>query len=375
MFNTRQPATSSYLRRVSPCRRPRRHYRLGLRAQSGGSHLVFARPLHSWRILLPPVVFTGLLVALWTWKCLMMIIFQNRIIFMPGMPPGTRREEIQDYSKQCAGIRWDEVHIRSDDGTKLVLAVAFPPCLPGAGMPEKHVYVLYMQGNAASTPPRLPTLSAVLQEIRNASREQTLVTMVAVGYRGFWKSQGRASERGINDDTVTAVRWVVDLHTKNHGATKGRPVVILWGQSIGAGFATNLAARLITSTGRENKAKVDSLILETPFISIRAMLEALYPQKWLPYRYLWPFLRTHLDSWANMEKIATRRSVKIQMVVAENDELVPRHQAETLRQRCENLGISVKYHIVPGAYHNEASYRSCGRRAIANFVLEQSNKN
>lgn len=167
----------------------------------------------------------------------------------------------------------------------------------------------------------------------------------------------------------------MDLHTKNHGATKGRPVVILWGQSIGAGFATNLAARLITSTGRENKAKVDSLILETPFISIRAMLEALYPQKWLPYRYLWPFLRTHLDSWANMEKIATRRSVKIQMVVAENDELVPRHQAETLRQRCENLGISVKYHIVPGAYHNEASYRSCGRRAIANFVLEQSNKN
>ncbi|TLD33849.1 hypothetical protein PspLS_01361 [Pyricularia sp. CBS 133598] len=259
------------------------------------------------------------------------------------MPPGTRREEIQDYSGQCAGIPWDEVHIRSDDGTKLVLAVAFPPCLPDAAKPEKYVYVLYMQGNAASTPPRLPTLSAVLQNVRNASGEQTLVTMVAVGYRGFWKSQGRASERGINDDIVTAVRWVVDLHTKNHG--------------------------------RENVAKVDSLILETPFTSIRAMLEALYPQKWLPYRHLWPFLRTHLDSWANMEKVATRRSIQIQMVVAEKDELVPRHQAEALRQRCENLGISVKYQVVPGAYHNEASYRSDGRRAIANFVLEQSKRN
>ncbi|TLD15692.1 uncharacterized protein PgNI_00348 [Pyricularia grisea] len=291
------------------------------------------------------------------------------------MPPGTRREEVQDYSRQCAGIPWDEVHIRSGDGTKLVLAVAFPPCLPDAATPEKHIYVLYMQGNAASTPPRLPTLSAVLQCVRNASGEQTLVTMVAVGYRGFWKSQGRASERGINDDIVAAVRWVVDLHTKNHGTTKGRPVVILWGQSIGAGFATNLAARLITSTGRENKAKVDSLILETPFTSIRAMLEAIYPQKWLPYRHLWPFLRTHLDSWANMEKVATRRSTQVQMVVAEKDELVPRQHAEALRQRCENLGISVKYHVVPGAYHNEASYRSDGRRAIVNFLLEQSKRN
>ncbi|TLS22875.1 uncharacterized protein PpBr36_05672 [Pyricularia pennisetigena] len=291
------------------------------------------------------------------------------------MPPGARREEIRDYSKQCAGIPWDEVHIHSDDGTKLVLAVAFPPCRTDAARPEKHVYVLYMQGNAASTPPRLPALSAVLQQIRNASGDQALITMVAVGYRGFWKSQGRATERGINDDTLTAVRWVVDLHTKNHGTTKERPVVILWGQSIGAGFATNLASRLITSTGRESTARVDSLILETPFTSIRAMLEALYPQKWLPYRHLWPFLRTHLDSCANMEKIATRKSMQIQMVVAEKDELVPRHQAEALRQRCESLGISLKYHVVRGAYHNEASYRNDGRRAIADFVLEQSKRN
>ena len=36
-------------------------------------------------VLLPPTVFCGLLVTLWTYKCLMMVIFQNKIIYV-GCP-------------------------------------------------------------------------------------------------------------------------------------------------------------------------------------------------------------------------------------------------------------------------------------------------
>ena len=43
-------------------------------------------------------------------------------------------------------------------------------------------------------------------------------------------------------------------------------------------------------------SKVDGLVLETPFTSIRAMLVAIYPQQWLPYRYLYPFLWNHWNS-------------------------------------------------------------------------------
>lgn len=60
-------------------------------------------------ILLPPVVFGGLVVALWTWKCLMMVIFQNKIIYMPGLPPNARGERIEDYKNQCGGVGWKEV--------------------------------------------------------------------------------------------------------------------------------------------------------------------------------------------------------------------------------------------------------------------------
>jgi hypothetical protein len=55
------------------------------------------------------VVFGGLVVALWTWKCFMMVVFQNKIIYMPGLPPNARRERIEDYKNQCGGIEWREV--------------------------------------------------------------------------------------------------------------------------------------------------------------------------------------------------------------------------------------------------------------------------
>jgi hypothetical protein len=60
-------------------------------------------------VFLPPVVFGGLTIALWTWKCFMMVVFQNKIIYMPGLPPNARRERIEDYKNQCGGIQWREV--------------------------------------------------------------------------------------------------------------------------------------------------------------------------------------------------------------------------------------------------------------------------
>lgn len=75
-------------------------------------------------VLLPPVVFSGLVIVLWTWKCFMMVVFQNKIIYMPGLPPNARRENVADYKNQCSGIQWQEERIKSADGTRISLCVA-----------------------------------------------------------------------------------------------------------------------------------------------------------------------------------------------------------------------------------------------------------
>lgn len=97
-------------------------------------------------IFLPPVVFGGLVVALWTWKCAMMVIFQNKIIYMPGLPPNARRERIEDYKNQSAGIGWKEERTVSSDGTEISLCVGSVQSGPGPG---RTVYILYFQGKSS----------------------------------------------------------------------------------------------------------------------------------------------------------------------------------------------------------------------------------
>ncbi|KAL1878618.1 hypothetical protein VTK73DRAFT_7699 [Phialemonium thermophilum] len=115
------------------------------------------RLLHAEAILLPPAVFTGLLAALWLWKCCMMVLFQNKIIYMPGLPPNARWETIADYIPQCAGVEWQELRIQSLDGTELALAKAeVSPLSPKERSKQEtvtqiktvpaHVYILYFQG-------------------------------------------------------------------------------------------------------------------------------------------------------------------------------------------------------------------------------------
>lgn len=102
-------------------------------------------------------MFTGLLIGLWIWKCFMMVVFQNKIIYMPGMPPNARRERIADWASQCGDIQWTEERTKATDRTELAMAVATIALPKGnrpiaISNPEKpvaaHAYVLYFQGSA-----------------------------------------------------------------------------------------------------------------------------------------------------------------------------------------------------------------------------------
>ena len=227
-------------------------------------------------------------------------------------------------------------------------------------------------GNASSIPPRLPDLSSTLCILQRYLQSQTRkfrCTFVCLSYRGYWTSRGRPNEKGIRLDAAAALEWVSQAHQSSSGAEALPGQVILWGQSIGSGVATNLAAEY----AMPDNLHLDSLILETPFTSIRAMLEVLYPQKWLPYKYLWPFLRNHLDSWANLgiitgkyENAATRP--RILLLEAAKDELVPAKLSEQLYERCYQVNIPVERVSVGGAFHNDTMFRAEGRKAVAGFI-------
>lgn len=197
-------------------------------------------------------------------------------------------------------------------------------------------------------------------------------TVVALSYRGFWTSRGRASQRGIELDAAAALQWVLGNHDFSNTN------LVLWGQSIGCGVATNAAARYLSSPNhhRTPKPPITALILETPFVSVRSMLVALYPQKWLPYRYLWPFLWNFWDSEEALSKIAgvvdASELPQLLVVQAERDEVVPAEQPEILKDHCAKLGFRLQHRLIPGALHHEAMAKLEGRAAVVEFLRRLS---
>ncbi|KAH7319027.1 alpha/beta superfamily hydrolase-like protein [Rhexocercosporidium sp. MPI-PUGE-AT-0058] len=283
---------------------------------------------------------------------------------MPGLPPNARRETIADYKTQLNGIDWREERTKSMDGTRISLCVA--------GVNNIDMC------NASSIPPRLPFLSPVLRMLGDRSIYGVPVryTMVCCSYRGYWTSEGRPSERGISMDAAASLDWIRDDFLQNGGNNANFIPIVIWGQSIGAGVATNLAAQvhLFRRSESEPCLSLQTLILETPFISVRAMLETLYPQRWLPYRHLWPFLWNHLDSLKALGLMKEglvdlgMKSVKVILLEAGKDELVPMKHGETLEKRCRTVGLDVERKIIGEAYHTEVMVRPEGRLAVVEIV-------
>lgn len=326
---------------------------------------------------------------------------------MPSMPPFARRERIEDYRAECEPVGWREERVMSADGVELALAVGGiegwdRSAGKGQQKQRRHVVVVYFQGyirglrlamykidsanvmysNGSSIPPRLPGLSLVLKNLQasNSSNDTPMYTVVAPSYRGFWTSRGRPSERGIMLDAAAALDWVSQTFPSDSA-------VVLWGQSLGAAVAaTAVAARLQNKIQHEavietryakklledgvRSVEIKGLLLETPFTSIRAMIVAIYPQKWLPYRYLHPFLWNHWDSKKAIAQIAQSGFKPMTLILqAGGDELVPESHGYALERECEAGDINVERVVVKGALHHEVLAKPKGRQAVVSFLI------
>ena len=110
--------------------------------------LLHARGYTISAVLTPPLVFTGLLVSLWSYKCIMLVIFQNKIIYMPSVPPFSRSEKIKDYEHECRPISWEERRIRAADSVEIALAIgSVTGSKPIITNTQKHVAIIYFQGS------------------------------------------------------------------------------------------------------------------------------------------------------------------------------------------------------------------------------------
>lgn len=212
------------------------------------------------------------------------------------MPPGAERLSLKSAEGQdLAGIH-----------------------IPGASKKKQRTLILGFGGNAWNA----QDVAEYLHELFPDD------DIVAFHYRGYAPSRGSPSAKALIADAPL----VYDLAVERQ---KPRRVIAV-GLSIGSGIAAQLAAT----------RKLDGLILVTPFDSLRAVAQSMFP--WLP---IGPIFDHEIDAALPLKKL----EMPVAIIAAERDEIVPAKRTDALRDEVRNLVFD---RTIRRAGHNDIYARS-----------------
>jgi len=161
-----------------------------------------------------------------------------------------------------------------------------------------------------------------------------------VNYRGYGKSEGQPSEAALCADALA----IYDRLRPRHES------ISAYGRSLGSGVAVYLAAR----------RPIDRLILLTPYDSIAAVAQSVYPM--FPIDYL---IRDRFDSAA----LAAQIEAPVLIASAELDRVIGLRHTLALRRRFTRARVD--YVHIEGAAHNDITEFAQYRAAVARFIAQQ----
>ena len=156
-------------------------------------------------------------------------------------------------------------------------------------------------------------------------------SVLAYDYRGYGLSEGRPSEANVYADIEAAYEYL----TRELRVPPAR--IILYGRSLGAGAAVDLAARKV----------VGGLVLESPFLTAFRVMTRVP---------LFPF-----DKFRNVDKIGRVRC-PVLIMHGEADEIVPLWHSRQLFERAPGPKTFI---AIPGAQHNDFMWVAGARYAAA----------
>lgn len=196
--------------------------------------------------------------------------------------------------------------------------------------------ILFCHGNAGNISHRLHNIRLLL--------EKGLQVFI-FDYRGYGRSSGRPSEKGIYMDGLAAYDHLVE---REHFPPDR---IILFGRSLGAAVAIELAL----------KKDVKGIIIESGFTSSKGMAKTMFLFNLFSY-----FLPANYN---NLKKIAHVRVPKL-IIHGDADHIVPFSMGEKLFAASKDPKY---FYPLRGAGHND-SYIVGGKeyfRRIATFAREQ----
>ena len=211
-------------------------------------------------------------------------LLQPRMLYLPHIPG-----RALDATPADIGLPYEDVSIETEDGVRLHGWFVPAPA-------EAAKVVLFFHGNAGNISHRLDSIRRL-----HAFGHGVFI----IDYRGYGRSEGRASEDGTYRDAEAA--WQYLTEARGVGAQE----IVLFGRSLGGSIAAWLASR----------QRPGGLIVESSFTSAPDIGQELYP--FLPVRWISRF---------NYATSVYVESVRCPVLVAHSrdDEIIPFHHGERI---------------------------------------------
>lgn len=222
----------------------------------------------------------------------------DRFIYYPMRYPQGAWEF---QAKVGAEDRW----LTASDGTRLN-AWWFPK-------PDARFATVFLHGNAGNVTHRIDHALAV----RDAGS-----AFLVVDYRGYGKSQGQPSERGLCQDADPAYAELLRL---GYGPER----IIVQGESLGTAIAVDLAMR----------KECAGVILESPLMSAGSMAGSVLP-------FLGPLVVRGYDTYSKISRVHS----PLMVIHGDKDEIVPLSQGKAVFDAANE---PKQFWSVSGAHHND----------------------
>ncbi len=162
-------------------------------------------------------------------------------------------------------------------------------------------------------------------------------SLYLVNYRGYGGSSGRPSESGLVADALAVFDQVHAQHAE----------IAVMGRSLGSGIAVQLAA----------VRPVERLVLVTAFDSLVNVAREYF--RWLPVGLL---MRDRYESARRAAEVST----PVLVVIAGEDEIIPRERSEALAAAFRPGQVRVV--VVPAAGHNTLDLSPQYLESVAGFL-------